>query len=180
MFLGVYEVWLKAYTIGMENNIPQTQNLKKNESVHHVLAQSYFLFFVAVLVGIFLDVLFKVPVSSEHPPVTIGILFLMIGTLFIFWAQTTSRRGTKERQEAETISHEHFARGPYKYFKSPTHVGLTLLVLGYGLISNALCVILTTFIFALISNRVYIKKEEKILEARYGKSYTDYKNKVKL
>lgn len=161
------------------NNLPQKSE-KSNQSVHHVLAQSYFLFFLAVLVGLFLNIFFPVEISSSNPPVLYGVISILAGTLIVVWAQQTSRQGMHERRNKESLTHEHFLRGPYKYLRSPTHVGLTLLVFGYGLMSNAFFIVLTTLVFAVISRLVYIKREEKILEKKYGQSYSEYKKKVRM
>ncbi len=162
------------------NELSQNNKAIKKASVHHVLAQSYFLFFIAVISGLFLNMIFPIEISNTHPPQMYGIAFLLVGTYLIIWAQQTSRKGTSERREIHSLTHEHFLRGPYKYFRSPTHIGLTLLVFGYGLISNALFVVVTTLIFAVVSRFVYVKKEEKILEEKYGNSYSEYKKKVRM
>lgn len=165
----------------MEMTKTQKTEGEKNTNVHHVLAQSYFLFFIAVLAGLFLDTFFPVEINSAHPPLNYGVVSILLGTWIAIWAQRTSRNGMEQRKnQRESMTHEHFFRGPYKYFRSPTHVGLTLLVFGYGLITNSLFVVLTTLIFAIISKFVYVKKQEKILEEKYGQSYSDYKKKVRM
>lgn len=164
----------------METNKISQKSESAKQSIHHVLAQSYFLFFVAVLSGLFLNTFFPIEINSSRPPVEYGVVAILLGTIAIVWAQKTSRRGADERRTNQSLTHEHFLRGPYKYFRSPTHVGLTLLVFGYGLVSNAFFVVMTALVFALISRLVYIKKEEKILEQKYGQSYSDYKKKVRI
>ena len=169
----------------MEHN-NQTPQSQKNmgahtKTVHYVLAKSYFLFFVAVLVGMFLDVLYPLQISANNPPVLLGGVMILLGTFVIAWAQKTSRAGATERKDnTETLTHEHFLQGPYKYLRSPTHAGLTLLVVGYGLLSNELFVVLTTIVFAVISRVVYVARQEKMLEDKYGDSYKEYKSKVKM
>ncbi len=170
----------EGYNTHMDNNSFSPVKDSKHNTVHHILAQSYFLFFLAVLSGVFLDILFPVEISISKPPTVYGAIAMVFGTILIFWAQSTSRSGAKERRQKETLTHEHFLRGPYKYLRSPTHAGLTMLVFGYGLLSNDFFVVLTTLVFALVSRIVYIKKQENILEEKYGQSYTDYKKKVRM
>ena len=164
----------------MENNTPVQSSDVSKKSVHHVLAQSYFLFFIAVLSGLFLDMFFPIEINSANPPVLYGVISILLGTLIVLWAQKTSRGGAKERQQIESLTHEHFLQGPYKYLRSPTHAGLTLLVFGYGLLANSFFIVLTTLVCAIISRVVFVKKQEKILEEKYGQSYSDYKKKVKM
>ena len=164
----------------MDIHTQNQTNTHKQGSVHHVLAQSYFLFFVAVLVGFFMNVFFPIKINAENPPVMYGAILILIGTWIVVWAQKTSRKGAKDRFEKDTLTHHHFFQGPYKYFRSPTHVGLTFLVFGYGLLANSFFIILSTVVFSIISKIVYIKREEKILEEKYGQPYSDYKKKVKM
>jgi len=104
----------------------------------------------------------------------IGFVFLALGTFLILWAQTTSRHLKKENITPETFCH-----GPYCYTRAPTHLGLFLLMLGFGFISNAFFVILLTLFAFFIGKLVFLDKEEKILAEKYGAPYLEYKKMVK-
>jgi protein-S-isoprenylcysteine O-methyltransferase Ste14 len=52
--------------------------------------------------------------------------------------------------------------------------------LGFGIISNAFFVILTTLVSFLVSRFIFLEKEEIILEEKYGTPYLEYKRAVKL
>ncbi|MFN4181420.1 MAG: methyltransferase, partial [Candidatus Paceibacteria bacterium] len=77
------------------------------------------------------------------------------------------------------ITKEHFYKGPYRYTRTPTHWGLFLLVLGFGLMINAFFITLLTIISFMVTKLVFIKDQENILEQRYGDAYRAYKNKVR-
>ncbi|KKP64099.1 MAG: hypothetical protein UR62_C0020G0001, partial [Candidatus Nomurabacteria bacterium GW2011_GWF2_35_12] len=68
----------------------------------------------------------------------------------------------------------------YCYTRSPTHFGLFLLMLGFGIITNALFIIIFSVISFIITKFVFIRKEEKILAEKYGIPYLEYKKSVKL
>jgi len=148
-------------------------NPHKNK-VHHVLAHSYTVHFVLFLIGVFLDAVFKLEFFTNPTVVVVGIIFIIFGSFFVLWAQNTSRNLQKEN-----ISKEIFSKGPYRYTHSPTHWGLFFLMLGFGIVINAIFVILFTLISFLINRLYFLKKEEKILIDKYGIHYLEYKKKIK-
>jgi protein-S-isoprenylcysteine O-methyltransferase Ste14 len=102
---------------------------------------------------------------------------LIVSSLIIYWAQFTS--SNYKKRIGKESSRSHFEHGPYKYLRSPTHFGLFIMTLGFSLIINSLFSVLFTFIAYLISKFFFLKKEEEILEGKYGEAYTEYKKKVK-
>jgi len=107
--------------------------------------------------------------------VPLGGSLIVLSSILIFWAQGTSRNLKKEN-----ITKETFCKGPYCYTRSPTHWGLFFLMIGFGIITNAIFVILTTLISFLVSRFIFLEKEERILAEKYGTPYLEYKKAVKL
>ncbi|KKP85651.1 hypothetical protein A3B84_00500 [Candidatus Nomurabacteria bacterium RIFCSPHIGHO2_02_FULL_35_13] len=151
----------------------EKENPHKNK-VHKVLAHSYLFYFILFLFGLLLDFIFPFKIFEDYSMSLIGAVFLIFGTFLVFWAQKSSHRLQKEN-----ISREMFCRGPYRYTRSPTHLGLFLLMLGFGIIANALFIIIFSIISFVITKFVFIKKEEKILAEKYGAPYLEYKESVK-
>lgn len=156
----------------MENN--DTNHPLKN-MVHRILAHSYYINFLFFLFGVSLDVVFKLRVFKTSFTLPFGFLFLVLATILIFWAQHTSRTINKEN-----ITKDTFLGGPYRYTRSPTHWGLFFLMLGFGLVANAFFVIFSTFVSFIITKFVFLNKQEKVLEEKYGAPYIEYKKSVKL
>lgn len=163
-----------------ENKI-ENNNPHKNK-VHRILAHSYSIQFIWFLIGVCLDLVFY---TREGPAfggkffassitMSVGIIFLILASFLIFWAQKTSQNINKENINKETFCH-----GPYCYTRSPTHLGLFLLMLGFGMMVGAPFVILTSFLSLLISKFVFLNKQEKILAEKYGAPYLEYKKSVK-
>lgn len=151
-----------------DNNHPPRQ------SVHKVLAYSYLTYFLFLLIGVCLDLIFNLKVFSSSAVVYFGYLFLILGTLLVFWAQKTSRH-----LNIENVTKETFCHGPYRYTRSPTHWGLFFLTLGFGMIVNAFFIIVFSFISFLITKFTFLSKEEKILAEKYDAPYLEYKKSVK-
>ena len=144
------------------------------KKVHRVLAQSYSVYLVSFLVGISLDIIFQLKIFNVQAIVFLGPALLVFATILIFWAQKTSNSLHKK-----AISKENFCRGPYCYTRSPTHWGLFFLVIGFGIVINAVFVVLFTLVAFLVTRLIFLDKQEKILEEKYGTHYAEYKKLVK-
>ena len=161
----------------MENTILNNINEVKSElsnKVHHVLAHSYSVYFILFLVGVTLDLIYQVKIFQSPFLAPTGFTFLALATLLIFWAQSTTKHINKQNMTKET-----FCRGPYCYTRSPTHWGLFLLMLGFGILANALFVVIFTVIAFILTKLVFLKKEEAILAKKYGTPYLEYKKLVR-
>ncbi len=143
--------------------------------VHRVLAHSYTLYLVLFLVGVTLDFVFKVKIFSDSFMVPVGLFFLVFSSLLIIWAQKTGRDLRKFTEKKK----EHFRRGPYAYTRFPTQWGLFLLMLGFGIITNAFFVIVSTIMSLLIARLLFVTKHDNILIEKYGEAYKEYKKLVK-
>lgn len=159
------------------------QNLnKKGEKqisgiVHLLLSYSYVIFFLAVVFGVVFDIVFPIRLFNGIIYEYIGFGFIIIGSILIYWAQATSRATSKTIPRERDINF--FLQGPYKYTRNPTNLGLTLTVFGLGLLINSFFTIVFILITYIISKLIFIKKQDAILEERYGDVFEDYRKKVR-
>jgi protein-S-isoprenylcysteine O-methyltransferase Ste14 len=161
----------------MVNEEPKETDLKKEQpkkNVHSILARSYFLFFLLFLVGVFLDLLFNLKIPDAVFTLPTGFILILFASLLILWSQKTSRNLSKEN-----LSKENFRKGPYRFTRTPTHLGLFFLILGFGIIINATFIVLSTFISFILTKLIFLKEEEKFLEQKYGAPYLEYKKVVR-
>src|ERR1035437_10201 len=162
----------------MDTNI-NTVPLKKpyrDGMIHFILSNSYTIFLFAVVLGVIFDMI--VPIDIFNTPIYQygGLILIMIGSILVYWAQSSSYHSKVEMKKDKT--ERNFAKGPYKYSRNPTHIGLTLLTLGLGFVINSLFSVIFIIITSLITKAIFLKKEEDLLEEEYGQVYTDYKKKV--
>ncbi len=136
-------------------------------TIHVVLARSYLAYFVFSLLGLFADTLFHFNTPLKHGDVIMVTLFIL-GSVLIWWAQYTSSIKSEK---------PYFERGPYRYMRNPTHIGILLLVSGYTAISGSVVFLGITLIGYLVSNG-FFDKYEAILHREYGALYAKYKNSV--
>ena len=126
------------------------------------------------LIGVSLDVVFRLEFFSGPFMVPVGVVFLISASMLILWAQNTSRNLPKENIKAES-----FCRGPYCYTRNPTYLGLLFLMLGFGIIANAFFVVLSTLVAFVVTKFTFQRREEEILTKKYGAPYLEYKKMVR-
>lgn len=145
--------------------------------VHVLLVHGYLMFFVAIILGAIVDLFSGVKFSQDIVYQQIGVVMIMLGTVLVYFAQSSSGRAGKIKKEEANV--EGFKYGPYKYFHHPTYLGLFIMTLGLGLTLNSPASIILVFVAHLLIKFVFIKKEERILEEKYGEIFTSYKKKGK-
>ena len=147
---------------------------QKEQTVHEVLIESYSWYFLFFLTGVIIDIIFPVKFLPPFVFAPSGLLIAIASSFLIFWAQKSSRN-----LDVKNLTKETFSKGPYKYMRNPTQLGLFLLLLGLGMMVNAAYLILFTMIYFLTAERIFIKREERILEKKYGKPFIEYKESLR-
>jgi protein-S-isoprenylcysteine O-methyltransferase Ste14 len=153
-----------------------TENPHKNK-VHKVLAQGYFFYFFCFMIGIYLNIIFNVPIFRSPSLALFGFEILTLATILIIWAQNTTRNFKKD--STHKINKETFCGGPYRYIKNPTHLGLFLAMLSFGIIINSFFIVLFALILFVLDRFLFLDKQDKILAEKYGAPYLEYKKSVK-
>jgi protein-S-isoprenylcysteine O-methyltransferase Ste14 len=143
----------------------QTHTQEQTSSLQITLAHSYLVYFIFSLLGLLADTIFDIgrPIADGQ---WIALACFIIGPAIIFWAQATSAK-----QDAIA----YFQRGPYRFVRNPTQIGVLILISGYSAVSGSMIFLLTTLVSYLISNR-FFKKYESILHRQYGADYKEYKD----
>ena len=145
--------------------------------VHVLLFHSYSIYFFAIILGVVCDIIFPFRIFHGIVYEYIGIAFIAIGSILVYWAQYITRSVGKSVSVERDVNF--FLHGPYKYTRNPTNLGLTLAVLGLGLIMSSFFSIVFVSAAYIISKIFFIKKQDSILEERYGNTFDDYRKKVK-
>ncbi len=141
--------------------------MQESETIHHELARSYMMYFLASMAGLFADSFISAPFNVPYGH-TIAIILFGLGPLLMLWAQYTSWRCQTHKHSAAYFHH-----GPYRIIRNPTHLGILLLVAGYTLISGSLVFFIATLVGYLASN-VFFTKYERIFHRKFGETYQAY------
>ncbi len=145
--------------------------------VHFVLSHSYLIFLFAVVFGVLFDIIIPLKAFDIKSYQYVGVIMIILGTVIIYWAQSTSSF-IKKKKDKEKV-HPGFHYGPYRYSRSPTHLGLFIMTLGLAIVISSPFSILFVIIAQIITKLFFLKEEEKLLEKKYGDIYCSYKYKNK-
>ncbi len=137
-----------------------------NDTIHSKLAKSYLTYFICSILGLFLDTFIGIDINLKYAE-PIAFVCFILGTFLILWAQYTSRKKDGP----------YFFRGPYRFMRNPTHLGIVFLVTGYTLVSGSIIFFAITIVGYFISN-IFFQKYESILDRTYGPEYQKYKAEV--
>lgn len=160
------------------NSESNTMNKKEdlnNVLVHMVLSHSYTTFLLAIFLGVIFDIYFPISIFNHKAFQYLGVVMILFGTCIVYLAQHASACFSKNKKEKSALD---FTFGPYKYTRNPTHLGLTIMSLGFALVINSLFSLIFLIVAALISKFVFVRKQEQALEDKYGESYREYKKIV--
>lgn len=154
----------------------QTDNkVYKRSEVHSILAHSYSVYFVLFFIGVYLDMVFNFQIFTDTRFSVVGFVLLIVASFLILWAQQTGRN-----LKIDLLNKDTFFKGPYKFTRSPTQLGLLFLMLGFGIMVNSSFIVLCTLVAYMISKFFFLSKQEQILTEKYGEPYIEYKKAVKL
>jgi len=153
--------------------------------IHETLATSYLVNFAGVFIGFVTDYIYPLKFDFMYMD-SLGALLIVLGTILVYWAQKSSRKGSETRnvllspEVPENVEKDNFRVGPYKITRSPTQYGLSIMALGLSFIFGSITMVVLTIACFLIGKFVFIRKEEKNLAKKYGEPYLEYKKHVKL
>ena len=153
-----------------------SENNKSKKTVHHVLAHSYLLYFIALILGLILDFIYPLSFSIASFFTYAGLVFVIAGSILVIWAQRSSGHLRRKKEE---VHHTDFKKGPYFFIRTPTQLGLSFLVFGYGLLANSFFISIGAILAHTVSQLVFIPRAERFLEESYGEHYLHYKKTVK-
>jgi hypothetical protein len=68
--------------------------------------------------------------------------------------------------------------GTYRFTRNPDYVGQASLSAGLGLLFDVPAVLLGTIVALLVVHWTVVPREERVLEARFGEAYREYRRRV--
>ena len=111
-----------------------------------------------------------------------GIVFILIGFLFIIWANyvllNVNKISLKDREPFHVPSSLALT-GPYKLSRNPIYFGVLLAIFGFFIIIESITVLILNILCFLIFRIGLIRWEEEHLENKFGQDYINYKKRVR-
>jgi len=110
--------------------------------------------------------------------VGVGVLVVLVGIGIIAAAIRTLRRGRTSVSPIHAASHL-VTTGPFSFSRNPIYLGAITVMSGLALATGALWFLIVAPLSGIIVQKLAIEREERHLEARFGKKWRDYSKKVR-
>jgi protein-S-isoprenylcysteine O-methyltransferase Ste14 len=122
---------------------------------------------------------FIFPFKIIHFPYTLfGILFIILGIILNGMTDKLFKRFNTSVKPFDKPSH-FIVKGPFKITRNPMYLGMFLILLGVCVLFGEPFGAIFALGFLIIMDRLFIPLEERNLEKRFGKEYSEYRDKVR-
>lgn len=136
------------------------------------------LFLASILLGLSIQRLAPLGLIGGGLGGTLGLLLVVAGlSLVVLAARELFKARTTVRPDRGATAL--ITNGPFRISRNPIYLGFALLQVGIALCSNNLWILLLLGINVVLLNRLVIAREERYLEAAFGKVYRDYSSRVR-
>jgi protein-S-isoprenylcysteine O-methyltransferase Ste14 len=139
------------------------------------------IYLAAIAVSIALGLLFPLPwISAPLSDILFAAGWLLVAAMVAldFSAMRTMARAKTTIMPNKASEHL-VTTGAFSITRNPIYLGNTLLMLGVGLITGIAWFLPLAIVAAFATQKLAIEREERHLEARFGKKYRDYAKRVR-
>ena len=136
------------------------------------------LLLIAVVLMVALHYVLPVARWLAWPWRALGALPIAMALLVGFWGAIQFRR-----HDTTIIPFEQstalIAKGPYRYSRNPLYISMTLILVGLWILLGSLSPVVVVPLFVWWISSRFIANEERHLEEQFGRTYLEYKAKVR-
>lgn len=117
---------------------------------------------------------------AGHPAIwnLLGLIPVLIGTIGLLWGVSVHSAQSPEGLEWELDKSYLLVCGMYAFSRHPMYLSELILMMGWVIFYANAALLVAFGFWYLFFNFYQIPLEEKILEARFGETYRDYKKKT--
>lgn len=139
------------------------------------------IYLAAIVVAVALGLLYHLPWITE--PLS-DLLYAagwlaLVGVVAIYYSAMQTLKRAKTTIRPDRPSEHLVTSGAFSFTRNPIYFANTLLMIAVGLITANVWFIVLAVIAAYATQKLAIEREEKHLQARFGKKYIDYTKRVR-
>ena len=108
----------------------------------------------------------------------LGLIPVAVAAALLMWILAVGITHTPERVKLALTPSFLMMSGPYRFTRNPMYVAELGLWLGWAVFFGSPAVLIGFGIFWLVVSLIVVRREERGLEAAFGQSYLQYKNRV--
>lgn len=134
--------------------------------------------FVSIILMIALHLLFPIVEVIAYPWLLLGCIPLAFGIALNLVADRAFKNfntTVKPFKESSAL----ITTGVFRVTRHPMYLGMTLILIGLALLMGSLAPLFITPVFTILMDQIFVKKEEQMLEEKFGKNWLDYRSKVR-
>jgi protein-S-isoprenylcysteine O-methyltransferase Ste14 len=138
----------------------------------------FIVFLTPYYLASYLDSYFNLPEIFSYPTNLIGLVLIAVGLIIDISSISTFATAGKGTPFPWRPPKKMVITGPYRYTRNPIYLAFVFIMSGVGIFTNLLTMFLVMLIFIAAVDIFVVRWEEKGLEERFGKAYSEYKKKV--
>ena len=175
LFVAIWSVWCISEVL--LNRLFLSDNRKGSTQDKGSLGMIWIAIALAISLGVICSIFFKFPIGSVPIVPYVGLLIIIAGMIFRFWA-IISLGNLFTVNVTIKDNHQIKKDGLYKVIRHPSYSGSILSFIGYGIsLNNWISLVIITIL--IVSAMLYrIKIEEKLLTDHFGSDYLEYCQKT--
>jgi protein-S-isoprenylcysteine O-methyltransferase Ste14 len=154
------------------------KDMKNNVDSPDVIALPPLIFVGGLFVGLAIDLFLPQPFIPEAYDLPLGLVIIALGIFLIAWAAQRFADAKTEIDVRKTPT-AIVTQLPYSMSRNPMYLGMTIILLGFAIWLNSLWILSTLIFVHFVLHFGVIMREEAYLERKFGKTYLEYKKKVR-
>lgn len=108
----------------------------------------------------------------------LGLIPVALATICLIWLMILHFSRTPRRVKLERTPTYLLTQGPYRFTRNPMYIAELMLWLGWAIFYGSFIIFIALLVMAPLMNKRVVAREERDLEARFGESFLEYKNRV--
>lgn len=131
------------------------------------------LFYLTIAIMAMLFFFLPVEYILTYPYNLLGIIFVAIGLLT---AIAGKKQFLKLKTNIKTFNEPDMlvSDGLFAYSRNPMYLGFSLAIIGFSVLFGNLSSMVAAVVFIVLTDRWYIRYEEKVMREKFGDEYEDY------
>jgi protein-S-isoprenylcysteine O-methyltransferase Ste14 len=139
------------------------------------------LYLAAIAAGVLLHEVYPLPwIGQPLSDILFAFgLLVLAGGVALFAAAIAAMRRAKTAIDPRKAPDHLVTGGPFAISRNPIYLADTLIVIGLGLLFQVAWLVVAALVATLLTTRLAIVPEEKVLAERFGKRYRDYARRIR-
>ncbi len=144
--------------------------------VRKVMPTTWFIVLLIIIIAVQFIIPDKriIPFPFNH----LGWIFIVAGVVLNLWTDNLFKK--LDTTVKPYLKPSHFiTNGPFSISRNPMYLGMLIILTGTAILFKSIILLIPAFLYIVVMNLFYIKKEEANLMELFGDEYLKYKNKVR-